>query len=198
MPKGTDKYKFCNHHHEISDNHELVDFGDGELVANKQAIPLLKALSEVGLRTRTHHIDDCETAFISIVLDSVEIEIREILEGHSDRTKYNGKKELLIKWNRNINLTTKIMDTEKVEKEKELNTVLGELGMQISKTARLTEKVDLVAIRLNGEHHPCCEEPAKEVGPEKSFLIKLTTQVKRLTDINSRLTEYVDNLEKTI
>ena len=46
VDKPTDKYKHCNHHHEIGDNHELVDFGDGEFVANKEAIPLLKALSE--------------------------------------------------------------------------------------------------------------------------------------------------------
>lgn len=92
----TNKYRYCNHYHELGDTHEIVDFGDGEFVANKEAIPLLKALSDVGLRTRTHHIDSRQVAFISILLDGVDIEVKEVLE--DERTKYNGKKELLIKW----------------------------------------------------------------------------------------------------
>ena len=93
----TDKYKYCNHHHKLTDQHKLVDFGDGEFVANKKAIPLLKALNGLGLKTRTHHIvNDNEFGFISILLDGVTLEIREIHERDSDRTKYNGKKELLI------------------------------------------------------------------------------------------------------
>lgn len=93
----SDKYTYCNHYHELTDSHELVDFGDGEFVANKQAIPLLKALNEVGLRTRTHHIGEEHFAFISILLDNADIETQTILESCS-RTKYNGKKELLIRW----------------------------------------------------------------------------------------------------
>ena len=31
------KYKFCNHHHELTKDYEIVDFGDGEFVANKEA-----------------------------------------------------------------------------------------------------------------------------------------------------------------
>lgn len=42
MKKPTEKYKHCNHHHEIGKKHKLVDFGDGEFVANIEAIPLLK------------------------------------------------------------------------------------------------------------------------------------------------------------
>ena len=100
--QGTDKYKYCNHHHELTDKHEMVDFGDGEFVANKAAIPLLKALNELGLRTRTHHIsDDCENAFVSILLeDGVQLEMRKIYERSADRDKYNGKVELLISWNK--------------------------------------------------------------------------------------------------
>ena len=94
------KYKYCNHHHEIDNDHELVDFGDGEFVANKEAIPLLKALNEVGLRTRTHHISKSKVAFISILLDDVSLEIRTVNEKDADRTKYNGKKELLISWDK--------------------------------------------------------------------------------------------------
>ena len=94
--KPTDKYRYCNHYHELDNEHEIVDFGDGQFVANKQAIPLLKALNDLGLRTRTHHIDNKKDAFISILLDNASIEIRTVNERDSERTKYNGKKELLI------------------------------------------------------------------------------------------------------
>lgn len=89
------KYIGCNHHHELTENHELVNFGDGEFVANKKAIPLLKALNELGIRTRTHHITD-ETQWFSILLDNVSVEIRTVNESDSTRTKYNGKKEMLL------------------------------------------------------------------------------------------------------
>lgn len=95
----TDKYRYCNHHHELTENHELVDFGDGEFVANKQAVPLLRALNEAGLRTRTHHMDS-EGGFIGILLDNARIEVRPVHEVHSDRDRYNGKIELLISWNK--------------------------------------------------------------------------------------------------
>jgi len=96
--KSTDKYTYCNHYHELTDQHEIVDFGDGEFVANKKAIPLLKALNELGLRTRTHHIGE-ENNFISIILDDdIDIEIKTVDEIHAERTKYNGQKELLIQW----------------------------------------------------------------------------------------------------
>jgi hypothetical protein len=96
--QSTDKYKKCNHHHELDDNYELVDFGDGEFVANKQAIPLLKALNEIGLKTRSHHITDDNNAWVCILLDNVNIEVKTVFEKDATRTKYNGKKELLISW----------------------------------------------------------------------------------------------------
>jgi hypothetical protein len=102
MKTATDKYRWCNHHHEIGDNHKLVDFGDGQFVANKEAIPLLKALNEVGLRTRSHHIDENENAWVCILLDNVDVEIKNVHEKDADRTKYNGKQELLITWNRPV------------------------------------------------------------------------------------------------
>ena len=98
MERPTDKYRYCNHHHEIGDKHEIVDFGDGEFVANKEAIPLLKALNEIGLITRSHHIDDKEHAWVCILLDNVNIEVKDIFERDASRTKHNGKKELLIRW----------------------------------------------------------------------------------------------------
>ncbi len=99
--KPTDKYKHFNHHHELDDEHELVDFGDGEFIANKQAIPLLKALNEAGLKTRTHHFDDdTDGAFVSILLDNAHVEIRQVNERDASRTKYNGKYEALIMWRR--------------------------------------------------------------------------------------------------
>lgn len=73
--------------------------GDGQFVANKQAIPLLQSLNDLGIRTRTHHIDDTEHGFFSILLDDrIRFEIREVLEKDADRTKYNGRTELLISW----------------------------------------------------------------------------------------------------
>ena len=90
----------CNHHHPLDDKHEIVDFGDGEFVANKEAIPLLKALNDAGLRTRTHHIDDGSHVFVGILLDNATVEVREVQENEADRTKYNGKYELLLSWER--------------------------------------------------------------------------------------------------
>lgn len=97
MSQPTDRYAYCNHHHELTDDHELVDFGDGEFVANKIAIPLLKALNDLGLRTRTHHVDETG-GFVSILMDNVSIEVRKANEIHATRNKYNGKHELLIRW----------------------------------------------------------------------------------------------------
>jgi hypothetical protein len=99
METSTDEYKYCNHHHEIGDSHKLVDFGNGEFVANKDAIQLLKALNEIGLLTRTHHIEKGKGSFVSILLDDqVDVEIRTVNEIHANRTEYDGKKELLIRW----------------------------------------------------------------------------------------------------
>lgn len=97
MDDTTNKYKHFNHHHELDDDHTLVDFGDGEFIANKQAVPLLKALNENGLRTRTHHVDD-DGGFVSILLDNVGVDIRQVYEADATRDKYNGKYELLIRW----------------------------------------------------------------------------------------------------
>lgn len=95
----TEEFAYCNHHHELTEDYEVVDFGDGKFVANKSAIPLLKALNEAGLRTRTHHMDN-EGGFIGILMDNVTIEVRPVAES-SDRTRYNGKMEILILWKKN-------------------------------------------------------------------------------------------------
>ncbi len=92
------QYKYCNHHRALTKKHQLVDFGDGEFVANKAGIPLLKALNEAGIRTRTHHCEG-DSGFVSILLDEhIRIEIKTVNEVDADRTKYNGLKELLISW----------------------------------------------------------------------------------------------------
>lgn len=103
MENFTEKYKHFNHHHEITENDELVNIGGEEFIANKKAIPLLKALNDLGLKTRTHHIDN-NGGFFSIILDwdkDVRVELRNIHERDSSRTIYNGKKEVLIAWNNN-------------------------------------------------------------------------------------------------
>lgn len=97
-PIPTDKYRHCNHHHELDENHEIVNFGDGDFVANKAAIPLLKALNEIGLRTRSHHIEKPGEGWVTILLDGVRIEVREVTEIHAERYRYDGKIELLIFW----------------------------------------------------------------------------------------------------
>lgn len=99
-PKSTEKYLYCNHHHEIGNNHSVIDFGDGEFVVNNEAIPLLKVLNEVGLRTRTHHLTKDKAAFVGILLDNVRLEVKKVNESAANRTKYNGKTELLISWDR--------------------------------------------------------------------------------------------------
>jgi hypothetical protein len=99
-PKFTEQYRHFNHHHEITGDHELVDFGDGEFIANKAAIPLLKALNDLGLRTRTHHVDETG-GFVSILLDKdIRVEIKHVQEIDATRTKYNGRHEVLIMWNK--------------------------------------------------------------------------------------------------
>lgn len=105
-PKPTEQYRHFNHHHELTDDHEIVDFGDGEFIANKVAIPLLKALNELGLRTRTHHVDDTG-GFVSILLDKdIRVEIKHIHELDATRTKYNDRHEVLIMWNKPVSRIT--------------------------------------------------------------------------------------------
>ncbi|MES2864060.1 MAG: hypothetical protein V4666_08075 [Bacteroidota bacterium] len=91
-----------NHFHELTDDYETVDFGDGEFIANKIAIPLLKSLNEIGLQTRTHHAADGPNCFVSILLDNVQIEVKKVDEISADRDKYNGKYELLIMWDKKL------------------------------------------------------------------------------------------------
>ena len=95
----TEKYKFCNHHHEITEEQEMVDFGSGKFVADKIAIPLLKALNEIGLETRTHHVGK-NRGFVGIVMDNVDVEIRKVFERDASRSKYNNRYHLLINWDR--------------------------------------------------------------------------------------------------
>ena len=97
--KPSTNYTYCNHHHELTEQHEIVDFGNGEFVANKIAVPLLKALNEIGLQTRTHHVD-VTGGFVSILLDNIRVEVKEVNEVDASRTKYNGKFELLILWDK--------------------------------------------------------------------------------------------------
>ena len=110
----TDKHKWCNHHHELTDEYEIVDFGDGKFVANKAAIPLLKALNEAGIKTRTHHYDGGNEGFISILLDNVTLEVKQVFEAAADRTKFNGKTEVLICWDK-----SKLKSSDPVSPSKE-------------------------------------------------------------------------------
>jgi len=90
----------CNHHHPITENQTIVDFGRGAFVADNERIALLKALNEAGLITRTHcYGHETGVSFVGILLDNVEIEIRKVHE-QEGRAQFNGKKELIISWKR--------------------------------------------------------------------------------------------------
>lgn len=105
MRKTSEKFKKYNHHHQLTKEQRLVDFGTGEFIADKKRIPLLKALNECGLITRTHcYGHETGYSFISILFENnmhVEIvEIKKMFEKDAKRTKFNGKTELLINWKR--------------------------------------------------------------------------------------------------
>lgn len=101
QPIPTTQFAHMNHHHTLEGDHTVVELGGEKFVANNAAIPLLKALNEAGLNTRTHHYEgpDSQSKFVSILLDGVRLEVREVNEIHAERSKYNGKQELLISWN---------------------------------------------------------------------------------------------------
>lgn len=52
--KLTKKYQRFNHHHEITDEQEIVTIGGKTFVADKEMIELLTALNNRGLRTLSH------------------------------------------------------------------------------------------------------------------------------------------------
>jgi hypothetical protein len=95
------KTEYFNHHHPITADQTIVDFGTGQFIADNQRIPLLKALNEAGLITRTHcYGHETGQSFISIILDNASIEVRQVNENDAERTTFNGKTELLIAWKR--------------------------------------------------------------------------------------------------
>ena len=99
---SSKKFKKYNHHHQITKDQKIVNFGTGNFVADKKRIPLLKALNECGLITRTHcYGHETGYSFISILFENnMHIEIKKIFEKDAKRTKFNGKTELLINWKR--------------------------------------------------------------------------------------------------
>ncbi len=102
MRKISKEFKKYNHHHQITKDQKLVNFSNNKFVADKKRIPLLKALNECGLVTRTHcYGHKTGYSFIGIMFENdMRIEIRKIFEKDAKRTKFNGKTELLINWKR--------------------------------------------------------------------------------------------------
>ena len=100
--KNTEKYKKCNHHHEIEDFQEIVNFGSGFFVADKKRKKLLEALNECGLITRTHcYGHETGYSFVSILMDNdLKIEVKDVSEYYSTRKFDKNKKEILISWKR--------------------------------------------------------------------------------------------------
>lgn len=95
----TDRWKHFNHHHEIDlETQERVGINGQNFIADKQMIPLLVALNNLGLETRTHDYTD-GNGFVSIILsENIEVSIRTIYERDSSRGCFDGEKELLISW----------------------------------------------------------------------------------------------------
>lgn len=90
MKKETDEYKYCNHHHEITEDQEMIDLGTGKFVADKELIPLLKELNQAGLITRSHCCGHTGgKSFLVIKTDNIfHVEIR----------NYHDMKEIVISW----------------------------------------------------------------------------------------------------
>lgn len=101
-PKPTDKHKHMNHYHELTDEQEIVDFGTGKFIADKKRMPLLKALNEAGLITRSHcYGHETGHSFVGILMsEDVSISIHDAKETHSGRTFPEGMKEITIHWKR--------------------------------------------------------------------------------------------------
>ena len=98
LAKPSTKFTHMNHHHELTPEHEIVNYAGVEFVANKMAIPILSALHDLGLRTRTHHVQD-KQGFVSVLLDpGVSVEVRQVNERDADRDIYNGQTEVLLRW----------------------------------------------------------------------------------------------------
>lgn len=93
-PAPSKEYAWCNHHHELTEDHEVVTIGGEKFVANKKAIPLLEALNDVGLKTRSHHIDNpSDNSFVCLLMENIHsVEMR---------TLSDGTKQLCIQWNQN-------------------------------------------------------------------------------------------------
>ena len=93
----------CNHHHPMNGGQEIVDFGTGPFVADKPLLPLLKAMNDLGLVTRTHdytrHPNGTATAFVGVILDKrVRLEIKHVTEPDADREIFRGQQEVLMSW----------------------------------------------------------------------------------------------------
>ncbi|MGD9157200.1 MAG: hypothetical protein PVG39_02215 [Desulfobacteraceae bacterium] len=75
----SDKYKHCNHHHELTENQEIVVIGGDEFVADKEMIPLLRALNDAGIKTTSHCCGhETNRPFIRISTKNIEfIDLRQ-------------------------------------------------------------------------------------------------------------------------
>jgi hypothetical protein len=99
--KDDDMYN-CNHHHVISDDQEMVDLGRGAFVADKEMLPLLRALNDAGIATRTHCCGHGSGhSFLGIIIaDGMHVDIRKVHETDAARDTFRGETELLISWSR--------------------------------------------------------------------------------------------------
>lgn len=92
MIDSTHKYEFCNHYHELTEDQTIVDLGTGKFVADKEMLPLLRALNCCGLITRSHcYGHGTGHSWVAIKTENIkDIQIR--MDGEL--------KEILITWER--------------------------------------------------------------------------------------------------
>ena len=91
-----------NHWHEVKSNQSKVNFSNCAFIADNERIPLLKALNESGLITRTHcYGHETGYSFLSILMrNDLRVEIRPAQENVADRGFDGKEQEILISWKR--------------------------------------------------------------------------------------------------
>jgi hypothetical protein len=82
--------------HAMKHEQELVEIDGQKFLADSEMIPLLKALNEAGLKTRTH-CSGCEKGTPWVVIKTDNIEIIQV-------RNYEGCKEVLIEWKHEFKL----------------------------------------------------------------------------------------------
>jgi pyruvate-formate lyase-activating enzyme len=75
----SEKYKYCNHHHEPTEDQAIVNIGGEQFVADKEMISLLTAMNDLGIKTMSHCCGhETKKPFIRISTRNIEfVDIRQ-------------------------------------------------------------------------------------------------------------------------